>query len=245
MAERLTDSWNVSAEYRKDDFLADGLNLDLSLSHTWDYSLTVDTAFRKYDWNGGYIVSSRNEITGNKRSMRHYKRPMTLVHANADYALNAHHGFNLDYSMNRTGNDRYDDLDTGFEPSNDILTKHITGLSYYQSFFDDRWNNTFFVKDYVNHANIRQTDSGATTGSNNVRGSITRNYWGYGVYACPSPANCWATERRSMPTWHWSPKAATTSTWASSAPGVRLPGTRYTTKPTVSCAMWTTSSRCR
>lgn len=181
MAERQTDAWNVAARYRKRDFLVEGLQLNASLSHTWDHSLTVDTAYRKYDWNGGYIVSSRNEITGNKRSMRHYKRPMTLVHANADYALNAHHGFNLDYSMNRTGNDRYDDLDTDFEPSNDILTKHITGLSYYQSFFDDRWNNTLFVKDYVNHANIRQTDSGATTGSNNVRGSITRNYWGYGI----------------------------------------------------------------
>lgn len=181
MAERQTDAWNISARYQKRDFLVKGLQMNASLSHTWDHSLTVDTAYRKYNWNGDYIVSSRNEITGNKRSMRHYKRPMTLVHINADYALNSHHNFNVDYSMNRTGNDRYDDVDTDFVPSNDVLTKHIIGLSYHQSFFSDRWNNTFFVKDYVNHANIRQTDSGATTGSNTVQGSLTKNYGGYGV----------------------------------------------------------------
>lgn len=181
MAERQTDAWNLSARYRKRNFLVEGLQMNASLSHTWDHSLTVDTAYRKYNWNGDYIASSRNEITGNKRSMRHYKRPMTLVHANTDYALNNHHSLNLDYSMNRTGNNRYDDLDTDFEPSNDVLTKHIIGLSYHQSFFNDRWNTTFFVKDYVNHADIRQTDSGATTGSNNVHGSITKNYLGYGA----------------------------------------------------------------
>lgn len=181
MAEKQTDAWSISARYQKRDFLIKNLQLNASLSHTWDHSLTVDTAYRKYDWNGDYILSSRNEITGNKRSIRHYKRPMTLAHVNADYALNSHHTFNLDYSLNRTGNNRFDDLDTDFEPSNDILAKHILGLSYHQSFFNDRWNNIFFVKDYINHANIRQTDSGATTGSNKVKGSITKNYVGYGV----------------------------------------------------------------
>ncbi len=181
MAERQTDAWNISARYQKRDFLVKKLQLNASLSHTWDHSLTVDTAYRKYDWNGDYILSSRNEITGNRRSMRHYKRPMTLVHANADYALGEHHRFNLDYALNRTGNNRFDDVDTDFEPSNDVLAKHITSLSYHQSFWNNRWNNAFFVKDYINHANIRQTDSGATTGSNEVRGSMTRNYIGYGA----------------------------------------------------------------
>ena len=181
MAEKQTDAWSLSARYQKRDFLVKNLQLNASLSHTWDHSLTVDTAYRKYDWNGDYILSSRNEITGNKRSIRHYKRPMTLAHVNIDYAVNPHHTFNLDYSLNRTGNNRFDDLDTDFEPSNDILAKHILGLSYHQSFFNDKWNNIFFVKDYINHANIRQTDSGATTGSNKVKGSITKNYVGYGV----------------------------------------------------------------
>lgn len=181
MAERQTDAWNISARYQKKDFLIKNMRFNASLSHTWDHTLTVDTAYRKYDWNGDYILSSRNEITGNKRSMRHYKRPMTVAHINADYTFTPHHGLNVDYALNRTGNNRFDDVDTDFEPSNDIVTKHILGISYNQSFFDRKWNNIFFVKDYVNHANIKQTDMGATTGSNKVRGTVTKNYMGYGV----------------------------------------------------------------
>ena len=56
-ASRHVDAWNLSARYRKADFLTDGLLVNASLSHTWDHSLTVDSAFRKYDWNGNYIVS--------------------------------------------------------------------------------------------------------------------------------------------------------------------------------------------
>lgn len=181
MAERQSHAWNLSARYQKRDFLWDGLQLNASLSHTWDYSLTIDTAFRKYDWNGDYITSSRNEITGRARSMRHYNRPTTIARANLDYTLNTHHTLNLNYLLTRTGNDRYDEIDTEFEPSNDILAKHILGLSYNQSFFEGRMENTFFVKDYVNHVRIRQQDLYWITGSEDIPASSTHNYIGYGV----------------------------------------------------------------
>lgn len=114
------------------------MTLKATLSHTWDHSITIDTAYRKYYWDGGYIVSQRNEIRGNEPSIRHYKRPLTIVRVNLDYQLDGHHGLNLNYHMNRTGNDRYDDLDQSFEPSNDAVTKHIIGLTYSQSFFDGK-----------------------------------------------------------------------------------------------------------
>ena len=180
-ARRLLDAWNLSARYKKANFLTDGLLFNASLSHTWDHSLTVDSAFRKYDWNGNYIVSSRNEITGNDRSLRHYKRPLTIVRTNFDYALNAHHSFNLNYLLNRTGNRRYDDIDTDFEPSNDVLTKHILGFSYDQSFLDGRMENTFFVKDYINHLRIEQQDLYWVTGSSDMPASSTKNNVGYGL----------------------------------------------------------------
>ncbi len=181
IAERQADAWNVSARYRKSNFLLDGLRLNALLSHTWDHSLTVDTAYRKYDWNGNYISSSRNEITGRGRSMRHYKRPLTIVRANMDYAWNEHHSLNLNYQLSRTGNDRYDDVDTDFEAANDVLSKHILGLSYQQSFFDARMENTFFVKDYINHLLVRQTDLYWQTGSENMMGANTKSYWGGGA----------------------------------------------------------------
>lgn len=181
MAERNGDAYNVSAQYRKKDFILKGLQMQSILSHTWDYSLTVDTAYRVYDWNGDYIESSRNEITGREKSLRHYKRPTTMFRSNWDYRINQHHSINFNYLVNRTGNDRYDDVDDSFVPSNDIVCKHIIGLSYHQQFLQNKIENTFFVKDYVNHLNIRQTDLYWQTGSDEVMGSNTNNYWGYGV----------------------------------------------------------------
>lgn len=181
MAERQSDAWSISARYKKSDFILKNMLLNASLSHTWDHSLTVDTAYRKYNWDGEYIVSSRNEITGRGRSMRHYKRPLTIVRANLDYQLNNHHSFNFNYQLNRTGNKRYDEIDNTFEASNDVVTKHIMGLSYTQSLFERRMENVFFIKDYINHSNIRQTDIPSVTGSKDVQGSNTKNYFGYGV----------------------------------------------------------------
>lgn len=181
MAERNGDAYNVFAQYRKKDFILKGLQMQSVLSHTWDHSLTVDTAYRVYDWNGDYIESSRNEITGRERSLRHYKRPTTMFRSNWDYLINQHHSVNFNYLVNRTGNDRYDDVDDSFVPSNDIVCKHIIGLSYHQQFLQNKIENTFFVKDYVNHLNIRQTDLYWQTGSDEVMGSNTNNYWGYGV----------------------------------------------------------------
>lgn len=181
MAERNGSAYNVSARYRKKDFLLKGLQMHSFLSHTWDYSVTVDTAYRVYDWNGDYIESSRNEITGRERSLRHYKRPTTMFRSNWDYRIGPQHALNVNYLLNRTGNDRYDEVDSSFEPSNDVVCKHIIGLSYQQQLLQDRMENTFFVKDYINHLNIRQTDLYWQTGSDKMKGESTGNYWGYGV----------------------------------------------------------------
>lgn len=181
MAERNGSAYNVSARYRKKDFLLKGLQMHSFLSHTWDYSLTVDTVYRVYDWNGDYIESSRNEITGRERSLRHYKRPTTMFRSNWDYRIGPQHALNVNYLLNRTGNDRYDEVDSSFEPSNDVVCKHIIGLSYQQQLLQDRMENTFFVKDYINHLNIRQTDLYWQTGSDKMKGESTGNYWGYGV----------------------------------------------------------------
>ena len=201
MAERESDAWAVTARYRKRDFLTKKLQMNAFLSHTWDNSLTVDTAYRKYDWNGDYIVSSRNEITGRGRSMRHYKRPLTIVRVNLDYSINAHHALNLNYLLNRTGNDRYDDVDTDFEAANDLLVKHVLGLSYNQSLLGGRMENVFFIKDYVNHLLVRQTDLYWQTGSEGMAGSHTGNYFGGGVgtrFTFAGPLSVKASYERSV-----------------------------------------------
>ena len=180
-AERRTEAWGISANYQKRHFLLKNLTASLSLSHTWDHSQTIDTVYRKYDWNGDFIKSSRNEITGRARTLRHYKRPLTIARADFRYSLSDQHLLNLSYALNRTGNDRWDEVDKTFESANDILAKHIIGLSYNQSLFSGMLNNTFFLKDYINHLSINQTDIPTVTGSRDVQGSSTSNDLGGGV----------------------------------------------------------------
>lgn len=181
MAEREGKAYSIGAQYRKKAILTQGLSTALSVSHTWDHSIVTDTAFRKYDWTGNYIPASRNEITGRDKSIRHIKRPLTIGRANLDYLLNENHAFHVNYLLHRVVNDRTDEFDTEFVPSKDVFSKHIIGISYKQRLWDDRWSNTFFVKDYISHLTIKQQDLSWITGSDEVSSSSTSNNWGYGL----------------------------------------------------------------
>ena len=180
-ARRKQHAMGLTLRYSKHDFLTSGLFVNLLASYTADHSLTVDSAYRKYDWNADYISTVRNEITGRAAQLRHYKRPLTTLRANFDYRLDDMFSLNLNYMMYHNGNERYDDLDTDFEPSNDHLTKHILGLSHQQLLFDGRMQNTFFFKEYINHTDIEQQDFSWITNSDNVPRVSTKHYEGYGL----------------------------------------------------------------
>ena len=181
MADRESKSWSVGARYQKRHFLLDDLSANFSFSHTWDHSITTDTARRQYDWNGEYIKSARNEINGRAFSRRHFKRPLTIARADLNYRISDAHLLNLSYQLQRTGNDRWDDVEQGFEPANDVLAKHILGLAYNQSFLGGRLYNTFFLKDYINYLSVEQTDLAFITGSRENEGSNTQNSLGGGI----------------------------------------------------------------
>lgn len=180
-AKRLQRSWGIAARYSKHHFLLPRLYFNLLASYTADHSETVDSAYRKYDWNGDFIRTTRNEVTGRAAQLRHYKRPLTTLRSNLDYQLSDGHSLNLNYMLYSNGNRRYDDLDREFEPSNDRLTKHIIGLSYNQLLLHERMQNTIFFKEYVNHTHIEQQDLSWITNSDNVPKRSTKTYEGYGL----------------------------------------------------------------
>ncbi len=180
-AERHQDSWSLLARYSKQQFIVRNMSMNLLASHTWDHSLTVDSAYRKYDWDGNYIRTTRNEITGREAQLRHYKRPLTTLRANLDYHFSDCHSVNLNYMLYHNGNRRYDELDKSFEPTNDHLTKHIVGLSYNQILLGGRLQNTAFLKEYINHTNIEQNDYSWITNADDVPRVSTKNYHGYGI----------------------------------------------------------------
>lgn len=177
-AERHSRAFNIGARYNKrwKDF-----SLRINLSHTWDQSETVDTAYRKYSWDGTYMPSSGNELNNKAKTIRVYKRPLTLLNSGIDYELNDHNLFSLNYMLNRTGNDRRDKVDRTFEPSNDIVTKHILSLTYQQSFFENKWQTSYFLKDYINALSIEQKDNATITGSGTVDSHSVKNYLGGGI----------------------------------------------------------------
>ena len=181
MADRTSSAWNIGLRYQKREFLIKKLSASLSLSHTWDHSVTTDTAHRQYDWNGDYIKSSRNEINGRAFSERHFKRPMTNVNVDLKYIFNEHHLMNLSYALNRIGNNRWDEVEKDFTPANDVLAKHILGLAYNQVFWNGKMSNTFFVKDYVNYLSVEQTDLSFITQSDEVASTNVKNSLGGGV----------------------------------------------------------------
>lgn len=182
-AQRQTDAWNLQARYRKRDFLTKGLSVNGMLSYTWDNALVVDTACRRYDWNGNYFKTEINETTGRQPMLRRIKRPLLVARLNLDYKFDDHHSMNLNYMVTSTGNHRTDDLmrDYDFVPSSDRLTKHIIGLSYAQNFLEERLTNSFFVKEYAMKASIEQTDFAWKTNLDEVGNHITANNVGGGV----------------------------------------------------------------
>lgn len=189
-AERNQDAVDVHASYRKRGFLTDRLSAILHLSHTWDHSVTIDTALLRYSWNGTYRPTTKNETSGRGRMFRHYKRPMTLGRANFSYEINDFSSLALNYSYSRTGNKRYDTTldyyqdegnDSYFTPSTDHVEKHIIGLGYDLSLMDERFVTAVFLKDYVNHVSSQQTDLSWITHSDEVPTSATKNFIGYGL----------------------------------------------------------------
>ena len=181
MAERNSQSLNVMARYEKARFLTDGLQFQASVSQTWDHSQTIDTTYRRYYWDGTWIDGSYSEIRHRGKTLRHYHRPITVVRGNLDYRIAEGHNLALNYQLNRVGNRQTDDWDTDFEPTNDILFKHVAALSYDQSLLAGRLNNALFVKDYINHLRVGQNELSSTTGASKVKAVDTKNYVGYGL----------------------------------------------------------------
>lgn len=180
MAERNTRSYNLSARYEKSGLLVRDLSLQAVFSQTWDHSETIDTTYRKYYWDGTYINGSFSEIRGRGRTWRHYRRPMTMARANLEYRFNEQHALSVNYLLNRTGNKQEDDVDEDYIPTRDVLLKHIAGLSYNQELFHGKMQNVFFLKEYINHLSVEQTELGSITGANEVKPEDTQSYLGGG-----------------------------------------------------------------
>ena len=156
-AHRKTESTGLSVSYKKKDFITKNLSTDLAYTHTWDHQTVVDTTFRKYRWDGGSDVdSSRNEIKGQAKSLRHSRQPLNFVKIGINYLWHEKNNLTLNYSLNSLHNRQTDETDAEFVPSNDRFDKHITGISYNREWLSKKLNHLLFVKHYASYLSVEQ-----------------------------------------------------------------------------------------
>ncbi len=161
-AKRKSRSWNLGIRYKKKDFLTEGLTLSANASHTWQSSSTIDTAKVLYYWNGYHRPTDFAEIS-NYPVIRHYDRPNTSARLNLFYKLSDIHSFNLNYLLNSVSDkmtqETTDDTQ-GKGGAKDYLTRHFINFSYDLDLFEEKWHNTFFVKEFINTVRIKKKEVG-------------------------------------------------------------------------------------
>ncbi len=178
-ATRENESEGLSITYRKKNFIFNNLSTDLAISHTWDHKTVVDTFYRQYRWDGSYINSSRNEINGRGKSIRHTRRPLTMVNSTIGYRLVENSTITLNYSLNSMHNKLADDIDAEFVPSDDRFDKQIVGVSLSGELVNNRLNYLLFAKNYTSYLNVKQQEMYWITGSDKLSARTTTN-WGGG-----------------------------------------------------------------
>ncbi len=180
-ATRKSDSQSAGFIYKKNNLIINGLSADIYYTHTEDKRVVADTVFRKYRWDGSYIESSRNEITGRGKSLRTTRRPLDAAGATFTQRINPANSLVLNYSLNSVKNKLTDSYDSDFEPSDDKFSKHIAGLSYNSEWFDGRLNAMVFTKYYHSRLSVKQNELYWITGSDEQKGTSTTNNYGGGA----------------------------------------------------------------
>lgn len=183
MAHKRNEGAQFSVTYRKKNMFIPGLSVELYASHTLNHTTLIDTAYRRYSWDGSFVKTEKNEITGRGKSIRHTRRPLSLIRFKTSYSILSGHTLNLNYRFSSLKNNRTDDVDDGFVPGTDRLDRHITSLSYSLLSPDGRWSSNVFAKSYFSRMWVEQKDLDWITKSRDWGGSASSHHMGYGLAA--------------------------------------------------------------
>lgn len=179
-AERKAESYGATLKYKKDDLFVKKLNANVFASLVKNNFMVIDTTFRLYFWDGSYSVTNRAEISGGAKSIRQYNRPAGTVRANFNYKLSDEHAFSLNYQLNHSSNESYDELNIE-ESTKARMTKHILGLAYQQSLLKNRLSNTLFAKYYGIGLKTEETSQDSYMIGDVANANGYSSSWGYGL----------------------------------------------------------------
>ncbi|KXX67588.1 hypothetical protein AVL50_26370 [Flammeovirga sp. SJP92] len=187
--ERYSTGWTIapSVNYQKRDFLTKGLNITSNVQFAVSQRATVDTTTNRYDWYGNVIPPIGNVTPlpgeGNNSTLNKDQNTNIIARISASYALAENHQLGFNYSFNqynRSSDDPMAERERRDFNTANIVNKQITGLTYQNSFFNDRLKNSVFVKHYYNRLEqekIEYLDNTLDT-TFNVRPDAN---WGYGA----------------------------------------------------------------
>ncbi|MDX6190551.1 TonB-dependent receptor [Flavobacterium sp. Fl-318] len=154
-----------SVRYSKKGFLFSNLNVDLYASINKLRGTTTDTSSYKYNWRGEPTGTVANgELGGHKasKSIYSFQDNTRLARVNFAYQIKSNQQVNFNYvfsGISRKGSDAIATAEWTIPFRNpQDLNKHIAGLSYEITSFNDRWSNVFFAKYFAYNANTVDYD---------------------------------------------------------------------------------------
>ena len=180
-AMRHRSDLSLSAHYSKRNLWTPGLSATLDATFAHNHIILADTAYRKYGWDGSFVETHYGEVLRRMRMIRHTERPTWTARANLAYVLPNAGSLNLNYQLTSTANVRYDTYDPSFESTRDWMGRHVLGLSYGKTLLSGRLRGMLFIKDYLYHVAIGQSDFSWLTGSEAAATHQVKNNFGYGL----------------------------------------------------------------
>jgi len=172
----------ASMKYKKDNLLFDGLKLNLFAAYARNKSEVVDTSLNAYKWDGSIYATprvDRGEL--GLLSIYNYTNTFVMSRANLSYQLDDHNAFNLNYTLNNSQRDGFNELMTSSVYSPSTLTKHVLGLAWQSTLADNRLVSQVFGKYYG--FNVKQTTSTFFVDGGFKEQGINdfQSYYGYGL----------------------------------------------------------------
>ncbi|OXB24117.1 hypothetical protein B0A80_05295 [Flavobacterium tructae] len=175
-----------SLRYSKKGFLFSNLDVDLYASINKLRGTTTDTSSYKYNWTGKPIGTVDGELGGIRsgKSIYSFQDRTQLARINFVYHLKENQEVNLNYvftGTRRKGSDAIAEADWTIplrQPQD--LNKHIAGLSYEISSFEDRWKNIFFTKYFAYEANAVVFDYNGGSSKETFYQNTKDNAWAFG-----------------------------------------------------------------
>ena len=157
-ARRESLNWNLNARYKKRNFIVDNLTFVANASQTWETSEIIDTATVTYYWNEYKKNTTGSAELRDYATIRTYKRPLTTLRSNIDYNIKDFSTINFNYLLTSTGSKMTEEsvAESDIKPTDDRLTRQYIGLTYNMDFFDKKWHNTIFAKEYINSVKIEE-----------------------------------------------------------------------------------------